>query len=80
MSPPLLTYLGSVIAVDGGTELDVVARIGKARTAFLVFRPVWRSKKISLQTKLRIINTNVKTVLMNGAEAWRVTKYITNNN
>ena len=71
------TYLGSVIAVDGGTKMDVLVRIGKARTAFLLLRPVWRSKKISLQTKLRIFNTNFKTVLMYGAEAWRVTKNIT---
>ena len=38
------TYLRSVIAVDGGTERDVLARIGKARTALLLLRPVWRSK------------------------------------
>ena len=44
------TYLGSVIAVDGGTERDVLARIGKARTEFLLLRPVWRSKEISLRT------------------------------
>ena len=37
-----------------------------------------RSKKISLQNKLRIFNKNVKTVLTYGAEAWRVTKNITN--
>ena len=30
------TYLGSVIAVDGGTEM---VGIGKARTAFLMLRP-----------------------------------------
>ena len=68
MSPPLITYLESVIAVDVGTERDVLLRIGKARTAFLRLRPVWRSKEISLTTKLRIFNTNVKTVLMYGAE------------
>jgi len=71
------TYLGSVIAVDGGTERDVLVRIGKARTAFLLLGPVWRAKDISLKTKLRIFNTNVKTVLMYGAETWRVTKNIT---
>ena len=69
------TYLGSVIAVDGGTG-DVLARIGKARTAFLLLRPVWRSKEISVRTKLTIFNTNVKSVLMYGAETWRVTKKI----
>ena len=37
------TYLGSVIAVHGSSERDVLVRIGKARTAFLLLRPVWRS-------------------------------------
>ena len=69
------TYLGSMIGV-GGTERDVLVRIGKARTAFLLLRPVWRSKVISLRIKLRILNTNVKSVLMYGAETWRVTKNI----
>ena len=68
------TYLGSVIAIDGGTERDVRVRNGKARTAFLLLRPVWRSNVISLRTKLRIFNTNVKSVLKYGAETWRVTK------
>ena len=45
------TYLGRVIAVDGGTG-----------TAFLLLRPVCRSKEISVRTKLRIFNTNVKSV------------------
>ena len=70
------TYLGGVMAVDGGTERDVLARIGKARTALLVLRPVWRSKEIPVRTKLRIFNTNVKSVLMYGAETWRITKKI----
>ena len=70
------TYLRSLIAVDGGTERDVLVRIGKARTALLLLRPVWKSKVISLRTKLRIFNTNVKSVLVYGAETWRVTKNI----
>ena len=70
------TYLGSVIAVDGGTERDVLVRIGKARTTFLLLRPMWRSKETSLRTKLRIFNANVKSVLMYRAETWRVTKKI----
>ena len=54
----------------------MLARIGKARTAFLLLRPLLRSEEISLRTKLRIFNTNVKLVLMYGAETWGVTKKI----
>ena len=69
------TYLGSSISKDGGSDRDIVARIGKARTAFAILRPVWRSKEgISRKTKLRIFNTNVKSVLLYGSETWRATK------
>ena len=58
------TYLGSNISKDGGSDRDILARIGKARTDFAILRRVWRSKVISRKTKLRIFNTNVKSVLL----------------
>ena len=61
------TYLGSVISTDGGSERDVQTRIGKARSAFLLLKTLWRSKNLSLKTKLRIFNSNVKAVLLYGA-------------
>ena len=67
-------YLGSNISKDGGSDQDIRVRIGKARTAFTILTPVWRSKVISRKTKLRIFNTNVKSVLLYGSETWRVTK------
>ena len=67
------TYLGSYISKDGGFNRDILARIGKARTAFAILRPVWRSKVISRKTKLRIFNTIVKSVLLHGSETWRAT-------
>ena len=46
------TYLGSNSSKDGGSDRDILARVGKARTAFAILRPVWRSKMISRKTKL----------------------------
>ena len=69
-----LTYLGSNISKDGGSDRDILARIEKERTAFAILRPVWRSKVKFRKTKLRIFNTNVKSVLMYGSETWRATK------
>ena len=68
------TYLGSIVSSEGGTDQDIVARIGKATTAFNILRPIWRSRAISVKTKLRIFNTNVKSVLLYACETWRVTK------
>jgi len=59
--------LGSNISKGGGSEQDIQVRIGKARTAFAILTPVWRSKVIPRKTKLRIFNTNVKSVLLYGS-------------
>jgi len=65
------TYLGSVVDIQGGAEADVKARIGKARAVFLQLKNVWSSKDLTLQTKIRIFNSNVKPVLLYGSETWR---------
>ena len=67
-------YIG--IVTSGGTEEDVEARCRKAQVAFSILRPIWRSKFISLWTKIRIFNSNVKSVLLYGSETWRLTKKI----
>ncbi|VDO61991.1 unnamed protein product [Schistosoma margrebowiei] len=72
-----LTYLGSIIDEHGGSDADVKVWIGKARTAYLRLKNIWNSKQLSTDTKVRIFNTNVKTVLLYGAETWRTTKAIT---
>ncbi|KAK7114905.1 uncharacterized protein [Littorina saxatilis] len=35
------TYLGSIVDKQGGTDVDVRVRIGKARAAFLQLKNVW---------------------------------------
>ncbi|CAH8289053.1 unnamed protein product, partial [Heterobilharzia americana] len=74
------TYLGSTISTTGGTgtDEDVKVRIVKARQAFISLKPVWRSSALSVRNKIRIFNTNVKSVLLYGSETWRVTKGISN--
>ncbi|VDP39532.1 unnamed protein product [Schistosoma margrebowiei] len=59
------TYLGSSIDEHGGgSDADVKTRIGKARTAYLQLKNIWNSKQLSTNSKVRIFNTNVKTVLL----------------
>ncbi len=66
-------YLGSVVNKEGGADEDIKSRINKARYAFNTLRPIWRSATLSLNNKIRIFNTNVKSVLLYGSETWRVT-------
>ena len=67
------TYLGSIVDKQGGTDADIKIRIRKARIAFQQLKNIWSSRKLSYNTKIRIFNTNVKSVLMYGAETWRTT-------
>ena len=62
--------LGSTITKQGGT---VTSRIGKARGAFIMLKKVWTSKEVSTETKMRILNSNVKSVLFYGCETWKTT-------
>ncbi|VDO66079.1 unnamed protein product [Schistosoma margrebowiei] len=66
-------YLGSIIDEQGGSDADVKARIGKARVSFLQLWIIWNSKQLSTNIKMKIFNTNVKAVLLYGAETWRTT-------
>ncbi|KAK4471060.1 hypothetical protein MN116_000571 [Schistosoma mekongi] len=70
------TYLGSIIDEKGGSDADVKTRIGKARAAFLQLKNIWNSKQISTNLKVRLFNSNVKTVLLYGAETRRITANI----
>ena len=41
---------------------------------FRILRPIWLSSQLSTNTKIRIFNTNVKSVLLYGSETWKTTK------
>lgn len=68
------TYLGSVISSDGGAANDISSRISKAQGAFSQLWKIWRSSSIYTRTKVRIFNSNVKSVLLYGCETWLMTK------
>jgi len=70
-------HLGSVVSGSGGTEEDVASRIKKANGVFVQLYPVWRDLNISKQVKIRILNPNVKSVLLYDCETWKTTNQIT---
>ena len=58
------TYLGSKMTTNGDCELEVNTRIGKAKQAFALLRAIWRTRSLSLHTKIRIFKSNVLSVLL----------------
>jgi len=54
-------------------ERGHVIDLGIDATAFGTLNTVWRSTAYSNNTKIRIFNTNVKSVLLYGCETWKLT-------
>ena len=55
------SYLCSIISKDGGSSKDVKSRIAKAQGVFSQLKKVWKNRKISLHTKIRILEATVMT-------------------
>ena len=70
------TYLGAKVTKDGNTEVEIKTRINKARGACAALKNIWKTKMISKKTKIRIFKSNVLSVLLYAAYAWKVTKGI----
>ena len=70
------TYLGTKVTRDRESEIEVKVRISQARGAFTSLKSIWKSSSISLKTKVCIFKSNVLSVLLYGAESWKVTKSV----
>jgi hypothetical protein len=71
------TYLGSIIISEGGTKEDIHSRLGKARRVFRVFREmnnIWRSTQYNTNTKLKLHQSCVVSILLYGSECWGITE------
>lgn len=63
-------YLGSIITNTGGSKDDIENRVIKARQTFGRLKSVWSSRTLSRRVKLKIFETNVKSILLYGCETW----------
>ena len=61
-----------VIGIDDVETADISARLTKARAAYYKLRKVWASGQYRRKTKLRIYKSNVISVVLYGAECWKV--------
>ncbi|CAH0551189.1 unnamed protein product [Brassicogethes aeneus] len=64
-------YLGSIISVEGGTEKDIEIRLSLAQKSFKRLNKIWSSTILSRKNKIRIFRSNVKSILLYGAETWK---------
>ena len=68
-------YLGSTVRHDGGAGSDITNRVGKARNAFRMLSPVWKSQQYNTHTHIQNYNcTKAVSLRLYGSECWRMTE------
>jgi hypothetical protein len=58
-----------MLSKTGGANTDINARINKAKSVFVQLSPICQSNQLTTKPKLKIFNSNVKSVLMYGSES-----------
>ena len=67
-------YLGTNVSKQGGGGDDIVNRIRKAKVSFMKLKQIWISNIYILRSKLRLLNTLVKSGLLYGSQTWKITE------
>ena len=67
-------YLGSLITDDGKCDQEIRKRIGMAKDAFEKLGSIMKNNKISMKTKIRIMNCYVFSILTYGSECWNISQ------
>ncbi|KAL3868729.1 hypothetical protein ACJMK2_041499 [Sinanodonta woodiana] len=70
------TYLGSKVSTDGDCIGEVITRISKDNHTFTMLKPIWKTRNLSIHTKIHIFKSNVLSVLLYGSECWKSTANI----
>src|ERR1700730_6192687 len=63
-------YLGSVITTSGKCDPEINRRIALAKDAFWRLKHILRNRKISMETKKRVLERYVISTLTYGCECW----------
>lgn len=72
----VLTKWCLIITGQTDEDIHVLSPTGKACSAFNALGSISRSRERTAATKIRVINSNIKSVLLDGSETWRPTMKI----
>ena len=67
-------YLGSWITADVRCEREIKYRISEAKRAFSEMKSLLKNRKLSLESRKRMVKTFVWSVLLYGCETWTVSR------
>ena len=67
-------FLGSQITRNGGSDGEIRRRIGLARTTMKKLTHMIKNNDLTLNTKIRLVNTLIFSVFLYGCEKWTIRK------
>ena len=66
------TYLGQVVTEDGRCVVEIKRRIQIAKANFLKMKNVLTARKLSIETRKKLINCYIISTLLYAAETWTI--------
>ena len=67
-------YIGATVSERGGTNEDIRRRLTHARLAFNNLKSVLNNSQFGRKTKMKLVKSNVLSVLLYGSETCKMTK------
>ena len=67
-------FLGSKITADGGCSHEIKRHLFLGRKAMINLKSIFKSRDITLSTKVHLVKAMVFPVVMYGCESWTVKK------
>ena len=67
-------FLGSKITADGDSSHEIIKRLLLGRKVMTNLDSIFKSRDITLPTKVRLVKAMVFPVVMYGSESWTVKK------
>ncbi|XP_069993113.1 uncharacterized protein [Penaeus vannamei] len=65
-------YLGSMVSDDGRCDTEIRKRIGIAKDTFQKLGTVFKDRRLGSETKVRVLDCYVNSVLLYGSECWTI--------
>ena len=63
-------YLGATLTNDGKSEKVIKIRLASANSALVILSTIWKSRSISLRTKIHLYKSLILSIILYGCETW----------
>ena len=67
-------YLGSWITADGRCNREIEYRIGEAKRGFNEMKNLLKNRKLSLESRKRMVKSYIWSILLYGSETWTINR------